>query len=66
VFDWSCGFWNGDENLVIECLNNLIKISEPSTSLDVIRKTCGRTYMVFVGGDDRKKKRYNGKWGEIN
>ena len=64
--DWKCGFANGDETLMKNCFYDLIKVSEPHTTLDTIRKTCGRLHMEFVGELLSKKEECPGKWGEIN
>ena len=64
--DWKCGFENGNQSLVKGCFIDLIKVSKPQTTLDEIRKTCGRKYMKFVGELNSKKKECMGKWGAVN
>ena len=64
--DWKCGFANGDETLVLNCFYDLIKASEANTTLDTIRKTCGKIHMKFVGELYSKKEECPDKWGVIN
>jgi hypothetical protein len=67
VADWKCGFTNGNQGEVANCVENAVKDSKPWEKLDDIRKLCGRRFMVFDGGFGSKQeceRDWHRLWGQ--
>lgn len=67
VADWRCGFVNGDDWDVSNCFDRLVRTVPPLTSLDKVRKMCGRLYMQFdpeqFHPTEKECKVEGGTWG---